>query len=336
MICLIPKTNFDFVKRRYIFFAISAVLVLGSIASIAIKGFNYGLDFSGGTLLQVQFKNPADTKDIREALSKNGIESEIQTYGDNSFAVRVKGSQENVNEIGDRIKGALGTMGNEYTVGRLEYVGPAVGRDLSKKAMWAMILSLFGIIIYIAFRFSNPLWGVTGVMGQFHDIIVVIGALSITGRELNLMTVAALLTIAGYSINDTIVIYDRMRENMHLNPRIKLYDLINLSINETMSRTVITVLTVFIATVFLYFMGGPVINDFAFAMLVGLICGVYSTVAVATSLLFQFSAESKTPHVPVLSGAGAKVSIAAENKPAAMPAVRKEQPRNKKNGKKRK
>lgn len=289
MICLIPKTNFDFVKSRFTFFAISGALILGSILSVAIKGFNYGLDFSGGTMMQVSFAKPTDIGSIRSALEKAGVTPEIQTYSaGHDYAIRVKGRQENVNDIGGKIKTALAAISPEYTVGRLEYVGPAVGRDLSKKAIWAMVLSLFGIIIYVAFRFSNPVWGVMGVLGQFHDIIIVIGALSLTGREINLITVAALLTIAGYSINDTIVIFDRMRENMHLNPRIKLYDLINLSVNETMSRTIITTLTVFLASVVLFFMGGPVLNDFAFAMLIGVICGVYSTVAVATTLLYQF------------------------------------------------
>ncbi|MDD4004483.1 MAG: protein translocase subunit SecF [Elusimicrobiaceae bacterium] len=294
MICLIPKTNFDFVKNRFTFFAISGLLVLGSILTIAVKGFNYGLDFSGGTMLQVDFRQPTDIGTIRTALEKAGITPEIQTYsGGSSYAIRVKGSQDNVNEIGNRIKSALDTVSAGYSVGRVEYVGPAVGRDLSKKAIWAMVLSLFGIIIYVAFRFSNPIWGVMGVLGQFHDILIVVGALAITGREINLITVAALLTIAGYSINDTIVIFDRMRENMHLNPRIKLYDLINLSVNETMSRTVITTLTVFLASIILYFLGGPVLNDFAFAMLVGVICGVYSTVTIATTLLYQFVEGSK-------------------------------------------
>lgn len=323
MICLIPKTNFDFVKARFAFFAISAVLVLGSILSIAIKGFNYGLDFAGGTMMQVSFKQPADIGALRSALKNAGLEPEIQTYAqDNSYAIRVKGGQENVNEVGNKIKEAINTVSTDYTVGRVEFVGPAVGRDLSKKAIWAMVLSLFGIIIYVAFRFSNPIWGVMGVLGQFHDILIVIGALSFTGREINLITVAALLTIAGYSINDTIVIFDRMRENMHLNPRIKLYDLINLSINETMSRTVITTLTVFMAVVVLYFIGGPVLNDFAFAMLIGLIVGVYSTVAVATTLLYQFVEGFKensaaAPAKTVAAPAAASAPAQAEAKPRA-------------------
>ncbi len=294
-------------------------MLLGSILSIAIKGFNYGLDFAGGTMMQVSFKQPANIGALRAALKNAGLEPEIQTYSqDNSYAIRVKGGQENVNEVGSKIKEALNTVSPEYTVGRVEFVGPAVGRDLSKKAIWAMVLSLFGIIVYVAFRFANPIWGVMGVLGQFHDIIIVIGALSLTGREINLITVAALLTIAGYSINDTIVIFDRMRENMHLNPRIKLYDLINVSINETMSRTIITTLTVFMAVVVLFFIGGPVLNDFAFAMLIGLLVGVYSTVAVATTLLYQFVEGFKENN----AAAPAKPAAVTTVTPAAAPSAK--------------
>jgi preprotein translocase subunit SecF len=289
MMVLIPKTNIDFVKRRFIFFSISAAFLLAGFISIAIKGINFGLDFSGGTLVQVKFEQKIDTKEVRNALNASNIEAEIQNYTNrNAFAIRVKGSQENVNEIAEKIITALKATKSPFEEERREFVGPAVGRDLAKKGLWAMILSLCGIIIYIAFRFKNPAWGAMGVIAIFHDVLVAVGLLSITNREIDLVILAALLTIAGYSINDTIVIFDRMRENLKNNVRIPLKDLINKSINETLSRTIITSVTVFLAVLILYVMGGTVINNFAFTMLVGTVMGTYSTIAIATPLLYQW------------------------------------------------
>jgi preprotein translocase subunit SecF len=168
-----------------------------------------------------------------------------------------------------------------------------VGRDLAKKALFAVVLSLFGIIVYVAFRFSNPVWGAAGVVSLMHDVFVTMGALSITNREIDLVVVAALLTIAGYSINDTIVIFDRMRENMRMFPKMHIGKLVNTSVNETLSRTLITNLTVLTVVTILFLFGGEVINNFAFAMLVGSICGTYSTIALATPLVYQWENKGK-------------------------------------------
>ena len=294
MMKFIPETKIDFVGKRHIFFSISAVLLTISFISVAMKGLNLGLDFTGGTLMQVKFEAPVQIGQLRSALETAGLKPEIQSFDNNSFAIRLKGKQEKVNEVGDQITRAIASSMPEakFSKERVEYVGPAVGRDLSKKAIWALVLAMFGIIIYLAFRFNNPLWGTTGVIGIFHDILITIGMLSITNRQIDLIIVAALLTIAGYSINDTIVIYDRMRENIRLNIRMPLREVINLSMNETLSRTINTTLTVFLASMTLYLFGGDVINDFAFAMVIGTVVGVYSTVAVATPLLFQWSGEA--------------------------------------------
>jgi len=291
MMTLLPKTNIDFIKKRFIFFGISIALILASVISLAVKGLNLGLDFTGGTVVQMQFKNPTTVTDLRQALAKAGISAELQSYTDrNAFDIRVKGAQDKVNEIGNRIKDAItaGMPDNTYSVEKMDFVGPTVGRDLAKKAIWAIVLSMFGIIVYVAFRFNNPIWGAMGVVALLHDVFIAIGALSITHRQVDLVIVAALLTIAGYSINDTIVIFDRMRENLHINPKMPLGELINLSINETLSRTIITSLTVIAAVAILFFMGGAVINDFAFTMLIGCVTGVYSTIAIATPLVYQW------------------------------------------------
>ena len=294
MMVLIKKTNIDFIGKRHIFFALSALMLAASIGSMAVKGLNLGLDFTGGTLLQVRFENKVTTAEVREAMNKAGIEASIQSFTDrNAYQIKVKGTQEKVNEYADRIMAGFTASlpGNKYTEEKRDYVGPVVGRDLAKKALFALILSLFGIIVYVAFRFSNPVWGAAGVIAIFHDVTIAAGALSLTNRELDLVIVAALLTIAGYSINDTIVIFDRMRDNLRLFPKMQLGQLVNTSVNETLSRTLLTNFTVLSVVAILFFFGGEVINNFAFCMLVGSLVGTYSTIAIATPIVYQW--ESK-------------------------------------------
>jgi len=290
MIRILHKTNIDFIGLRHIFFAISGVVILAGIVSMSVKGFNMGLDFTGGTLMQVKFDQPVKIDALRTALDAGKVEASIQTYSDsNSFAIKVKGSQDNVNEKANAIIAALKTIpGATFTEEKRDYVGPIVGRDLAKKAVFAIILSMFGIIVYVAFRFSNPVWGTAGVIGLFHDVFVALTAMSLTNREIDLVIVAAFLTIAGYSINDTIVIFDRMRENIRNFPKMPMAELMNLSINECLSRTVITTLTVFITVLVLFLYGGAAINNFAFCMLIGTVTGVYSTVALCTPMVYQW------------------------------------------------
>lgn len=291
MIKLVGKTNIDFVGKRFAFFGLSAAIVLAGIISLSVKGLNLGLDFTGGTMLQVAFEKPVAIAEVRKAMSDAGVEAVIQSYtGRNAYSVRVKGKQDNVNEVANRIIKGFETAfpGNKYTEEKRDYVGPVVGRDLAKKAMFAIILSLFGIIIYVAFRFSNPVWGAAGVLALAHDVFITMTALSLTNREIDLVVVAALLTIAGYSINDTIVIFDRMRENIRKFPKMELGKLINVSVNETISRTIITNMTVLTVVLILFLFGGDVINNFAFAMLIGSIAGTYSTMAIATQTVYQW------------------------------------------------
>lgn len=296
MMVLIGKTSINFIAKRFAFFALSGLLIAAGAASIGMKGLNLGLDFTGGTLLQVKFEQPVTTAQLREAMNKAGLETSIQSFtGRNAFQIKVKGSQEKVNEISDKIMAGFDASfpGNKYSEEKRDYVGPVVGRDLAKKALFAIVLSLFGIIVYVAFRFSNPVWGAAGVLALMHDVFLTMGALSVTNREIDLVIVAALLTIAGYSINDTIVIFDRMRENIRLFPKMPLGQLVNTSVNETLSRTLLTNFTVLTVVAVLFFAGGEVINNFAFAMLVGSICGTYSTIAIATPLVYQWENKGK-------------------------------------------
>ena len=217
-----------------------------------------------------------------------------------------------------RIEKALDTLNVPYTVLMTNSVGPSVGENMTERALWSILLSLVFIIIYVAFRFSNILWGVSGVIALFHDLFVMLFAFSLTQREIDLVVVAAFLTVAGFSINDTIVIFDRMRENIRLHPKMKFGELINLSINETLSRTIITTLTVIFAVVVLYVFGGEVINSFAFAMLVGCISGVYSTITLTTPLVYTWShgqlndGSNLNKPAPKLAAQAKREEIAAE------------------------
>ena len=296
MMQIFKKTSFDFVGKRKTFFAISGGLILIAILSLCIRGMNMGLDFTGGTLMQVHFEKFISTGDLRAALVKNNVEASIQSFSDSdSFQIKVKGAQTDVNAEADKITNALNetVKDNKFTVEKLDYVGPVVGKDLSRKAIFAIVLSMMGIILYVAFRFSNPIWGGCGVIALFHDVLIALGALSLTGREIDLVVVAALLTLVGYSINDTVVIFDRMRENLRTFPKMPLGELINVSLNETLSRTVITSITVFIVVLILFLFGGDVINNFAFTMLIGTICGTYSTIAIAVPLVYTWANPGK-------------------------------------------
>lgn len=288
MMKIIGKTNINFISMRYKFFALSGLFILLGAFSIFYKGLNLGLDFSGGTMVQLRFEEKIDIEELRSAIEKDGIEASIQSQEGNIFAIKIKGNQENVNEEANKILSAVKKIGKKFTEEKIDYVGPVVGKDMAKKAIFAIILSLFGIIVYVAFRFSNPVLGTTGVIALAHDVFMALAFMSFTNREIDLVIVAALLTIAGYSINDTIVIYDRMRENIKKFPKMPIDQLINTSINETLSRTIFTSFTVIGVLFILYFFGGAGLNDFAFCMIVGSISGVYSTIFIATPLAYEW------------------------------------------------
>ena len=318
MLKLLPKTNIDFLKFRKAYYIFFALIVLGGVICFFTKGFNMGIDFTGGTMVQVKFDAPVEMSNIRAALSETGATSELQSFGDHSYAISEKSTSDEVGVVQARIEKALDTLNVPYTVLMTNSVGPAVGENMTERALWSILLSLVFIIIYVAFRFSNILWGVSGVIALFHDLFVMLFAFSITQREIDLVVVAAFLTVAGFSINDTIVIFDRMRENIRLHPKMKFGELINLSINETLSRTIITTLTVIFAVVVLYVFGGEVINSFAFAMLVGCISGVYSTITLTTPLVYTWNhgqlndGSNLNKPAPKLAAQAKREEIAAE------------------------
>ncbi|MBI4054962.1 MAG: protein translocase subunit SecF [Elusimicrobia bacterium] len=291
---LIGKTQIDFIGMRRFCYLFSSLLVLGSLCSIVFwKGLNLGIDFAGGNLLQIHFEREVSTAALRQALvGEKFSDAQIQNIvGVNDFIVRIKGSGEE--GAAARLLEGLGRAfpANRIELKRREYVGPAVGSHLVRQAWWAILFSLGGIVCYVAFRFRNFLWGGAGVLALAHDVWVALGFLSITQKEVNLVTVAALLTLAGYSINDTIVIFDRMREKARQSRRELLGDLINASLNETLSRTLMTTLTTLLAVAALMVWGGEVIHDFALVLCIGMFLGTYSTLGIAVSILYDFQAK---------------------------------------------
>lgn len=299
---LIPKTNIDFVGSRWKFFALSIFLLGASVASLAIKGLVYGIDFTGGTVIQVTFEKPMTLGGLRAAVEESGVpDAALQSFPKtNTFSIRLKtGEEASAADIERILAGVQKAVGdNKFRVESQEFVGPAVGKHLFRQALWAVLLSLLGIVVYVAFRFENPIWGVAGVVAIAHDVFATVGLFSVTGCEVDLLIVSALLTIAGYSINDTIVVFDRMRELMKLYRHEPLNVVINRAINETLSRTIITSGTVFLVVATLFAIGGKVIHNFAMAMLFGVVVGTYSSIAVAAPMVEEWYHRTRRPSPP--------------------------------------
>ena len=285
-----PGININFVGAMKWCVIFSLVLTMLCVVSFLWKGFTYGIDFAGGTLVQIKFKQETSADGIRKVMTGIGIKDAIiQPFGVNEVVVRTAESTSDVKGLAGRIEEALNAAygkGN-LEVQRVEVVGPKVGKDLTKKAILAVVFSWVGMLIYIAFRFELR-FAVGGIVGVIHDVIVVLGIFSLLEKEFTLTIVAALLTIIGYSIHDTIVVFDRVRENIPKNSKKDLPTIMNESINQTLSRTILTSFTVVLVVAVLYVFGGAVINDFAFALLVGVIFGTYSSVFIASPVVLAW------------------------------------------------
>lgn len=283
-----PDTNFDFVSKMKAAVIASVAFILIGIASIVYHGgLNLGVDFAGGAVVQIKFQKEATTDSLRSALDGVQLEnSTIQAFGateNREFLIRTSETTADLKLLTDRIDSALAKAFGQgvYEIRRVEAVGPKVGKDLTQKAILALALSWIAMLIYVGLRFEFR-YAVGGIIALIHDVLVTVGVLSLLNMEFTLNTVAALLTIIGFSINDTIVIFDRIRENVRKKIRVDLRQIVNVSVNETLSRTILTSLTVFLVLLSLLFLGGPVIFDFSFAMFVGVIAGCYSTVFIAS------------------------------------------------------
>ena len=287
--------NFGFVKKRMIFFVFSGLLAAASVGLFLTKGLSYGIDFTGGIMIEVKTPEPNQIGDMRAKLNKLELGSiELQEFGaPDDILIRIpaqvggeKANQAAVNAV----KAALGD-GIEYR--RTELVGPKVSDELFWNGMYAVISAILAMLVYIWFRFEWQ-FGLGAVVALSHDVITTIGVFSLIQHEFNLATVAAVLTIAGYSINDTVVVFDRVRENLRKYKTKPMDELLNQSANETLSRTVMTSLTTLLALVALYFLGGEIIRDFAFAMIWGVLIGTYSSVCLAVPLLLHMGVQRRT------------------------------------------
>ena len=285
---LVPdNTTFDFVGLRWPAFIVTAALIVVSLGFVAFQGLNLGIDFKGGILMEVKTKGTANIDAMRDKLGNLGLgEVTLQGFGaPDDVLIRVQqqeGGEAAQQAAVEKVKTALADSVQTYR--RTEFVGPKVGDELILGGIIAVVLSVLAIAAYVWFRFEWQ-FAVGAIVALTHDVIATFGFFSIVGLEFNLSSVAAILTIAGYSINDTVVIFDRVRENLRKYKTMEIKELINLSVNETLARTVLTTLTTFLAVLAIFLFGGPVIQGFSAAMIFGILIGTYSTVYVATSVI---------------------------------------------------
>ena len=297
------KTSIDFMGKRRIWYVVSATVIGLGMLSLLVKGVNYGIDFLGGTEIVVRFQNGVDVGDIRTAMDKSGFtKAEINTFGsDRDILIRTPEQGEG-NLVGERIRSGLQTQfpTNPFIVQKEDKIGPKIGAELRRDAIYAVLASLAAILLYLGFRFKF-LWAAGAVTALFHDVLLTLGLVSIfdgliphLNLEFNQTMVAAFLTLVGLSNNDTVVIFDRIRENQKLFKSMDLVTLINMSVNQVLSRTIITSGTVFVVLSVLLVFGGEVTRGFAFASLVGIVTGTYSSIYIASALVVEVVTKTKT------------------------------------------
>jgi preprotein translocase subunit SecF len=339
-----PNINIDFIGVRKIAYSVSAALFFMTFIVLLIQGgLKYGVDFAGGTVIQIKFENAVEVKDIKNGLAPLDLgNSAVQRFGDqkdHEFLIRTDQFETNASEFTQKIQNAMETSsGGKVEIRRVETVGPQVGKDLREKASFALFYAILFITIYISGRFEMKwlqsgvmtvaligsvyflsVWGVSipiligaallisvvlfwvlglkyamgAIIALFHDVIITVGVFAVLDKEFNLPIIAALLTIVGYSLNDTIIVYDRIRENLKKHHKSPLDAIINRSVNETLSRTLLTAGTTLITLMSLLFLGGSIIHDFAFAMTIGVVTGTYSSIYVASPILLAFREQPK-------------------------------------------
>ncbi|MFH1824851.1 MAG: protein translocase subunit SecF [Candidatus Firestonebacteria bacterium] len=299
MIQIFKNPKVDFVGLRFVAYFLSAILVIGGIIGIiqiALGNANLGIDFSGGSVVSLKFKKEIDITKIREILIKNGLpDANIQqisdAYGEPKLKVllRIKKSNIKVGQLGEYITQIFktGLAGEEFTIDRIEDIGPVVSKMLKQQAFWAILLAMLGITIYIWFRFEFK-FGIAAAIATLHDVFCIIGIFYFLNKEFTLLIVVAILTIAGYSLTDTVVVFDRIRENLKSKFKESLESIINLSVNEVLNRTMMTSITTLLIIVALLILGGEVVHDFSLALFFGVIIGTYSSVFVASPILLEW------------------------------------------------
>lgn len=286
MLQFVRNPRFDFIGKRRIAYFLSLFLIIAGVSNLGLRGRkNLGIDFAGGTLAEFRFEKPVSADQIRQVLKEIKLgDSSIQEYKDKRN-ILIRTYADTSDKIIDKFRADFSQ--NKFDILRIEKVGPAVGKDLTTRAIRALFFALIGICIYVSLRFEFR-FALAAIVALFHDVLISAGALSLAGREFSVPVIAALLTVVGYSINDTIVVFDRIREDTRLLRKANYQEIINLSINQTLSRTLLTSLTTLLVVLALFFLGGAVINDFAFVLLVGIIVGTYSSIFVASPLLVDW------------------------------------------------
>jgi len=288
---LVPSdTSIDFLRLRQVAMVFSGLLVAGSIILFSLVGLNLGIDFRGGILIEARSTaGPADISGLRGNLGKLGLgDISLQSFGaETDVLVRVQRQDGDEKAQIAAIEAITSTLGSDFDIRRTEFVGPTVGAELAQKGMLAVVCALLAIMVYIWFRFEWQ-FSIAAILALAHDVITTIGLFALTAFEFNLATVAAILTIAGYSINDTVVVFDRVRENMRRYKSFEQRDILNRSLNETLSRTIMTSVTTLLALLAIVVFGGAVLRDFALAMIWGVLIGTYSSVFVAVGMLSRF------------------------------------------------
>ncbi len=273
--------RFRFLRYRFLAYLLSLLLVVGSIFLLAFKGLNLGLDFTGGRVLEVRFEKNPDIGELRRSLKEAGLESFlVQETKEGTYIIKVREG-----ENYEAVKNAVAKFG-KYELIRQERIGSVISEELREKAVLAILTALGGILLYLAFRFK-PLWGVGALLALVHDVLIVVGAYSLTYREVNLEVVSALLIVAGYSVADTVVIFDRIRENLRVRKTLPLEEVMDLSINQTLSRTIMTSLTTFVTAFTLFILGGYALSNIMFAFVVGVVVGTFSSVFVASAFVLD-------------------------------------------------
>jgi preprotein translocase SecF subunit len=299
---LFGKTHINFMGKRRTWYAVSGMVILIGLVSLSLKGLDYGIDFLGGTELVVRFERPVEISEVRTAMEKAGLSKpEIKSFGsDRDMLIRTT-EQGMGTTIGDKIRAGLQVSfpDNPHLVTKEDKIGPKVGAELRRDALYAVIASLIAICVYIAFRFKW-IYGVGAVVALFHDVLVTLGLVSIFdgirpgfNLEINQNMIAAFLTLVGLSVNDTVVIFDRIRENQKIFKSMGLFELINKSLNETLSRTIITSGTIFIVLIVLLMFGGEVNRGFAFTLTIGIITGTYSSIYIASAVVLEWANRAK-------------------------------------------
>lgn len=296
-----PKSDFDFVSKNLIAVYLSLAVILAGIFSLVLKGGpEYGVDFSGGTLVQVRFSSDINAQQIKDSLASLDLGPvTVQQFGDsvNEFLIRTPKTDDRVAQLSKQIEQALktGSGDAQLEILRSEMVGPQVGQELRTKGFLSLLYAMIGTLVYISWRFEFR-YGVAAIVALIHDVLVTLGFFSVFHKEIDLTIIAAFLTIIGYSLNDTIIIFDRVRENLGRRTDVSFAATLNRSINETLSRTILTSGTTLLVVLSLFVLGGGVIHNFAFALLVGIVAGTYSTVFVAGALILFWE-----KHRPVIS-----------------------------------